>query len=294
VRTALGVSHEEALQLAGSVREKLGLRANETIREAGRAIEAAEKAGGLKHLPDTAAQFHSRAGWAPERAALHKEYAAKVVENVPRTSEPTVYMTGGGPASGKTTGLLENPGAGIPGKGKAAHIDADGAKADLPEYRRGVAAGDRGAAAHVHEESSYMAKTAIRNALESGHDVVFDSVGDNGIRKLEEKVNDMRAAGAKRIVANYATTDVDEAIRRSDARAEQTGRFVPHDVITYAHADVVHTLNAAIARGTFDELKVWDTSTRTPKLIAEYTKEGGLQVRDQAAWKAHLARGVYR
>lgn len=229
--------------------------------------------------------------WSEPRVAIHKTYTSKVTKNVPKSAEPTVYMTGGGPASGKTTGLLKNPAAKIPDSAKAAHIDPDGAKENIPEYKERQAAGDKTAAAHVHEESSHMAKAAVSTALKGGHDVVYDSVGDSGITKLSAKVKEMRDAGAKRVAASYATVDVEEAIRRSDERAAQTGRFVPHEYIRAAHKDVSQTVRAAVDQGVFDSLDVWDTSGAQPVQVATYTKVSGLKVQDQVAWDRFVARG---
>jgi hypothetical protein len=248
--------------------------------------------GGADGGKDTMALNTNEKGeWKPARVRdVHDPFYASVMEGVPTSKSPTVYMTGGGPASGKTRGLLENPETGIPGKGKAAHIDPDSAKAAIPEYQRGLKRGDKMAASHAHEESSHMAKAGVVKALANGHDVVYDSVGDSGIDKLSAKVAQMRAQGAKRIEAQYATVSVAEAIRRSDERAAKTGRFVPHAYIRQAHEDVSRTTQAAIQRGLFDKLDVWDTNASTAVRIASYTREKGLTIHDQKAWD--LFRGI--
>ena len=133
--------------------------------------------------------------WSPQRTAVHDSYIAKVTKGVPVSEVPTVYMTGGGPASGKTVGLLKNPLAGIPGSNKAVHSDPDGAKESIPEYVSNRSLGDKSIAARVHEESSYMSQQAIKSGLESGHDVVYDSTGDSGIEKLSAKVKKIRVVG---------------------------------------------------------------------------------------------------
>ena len=203
-----------------------------------------------------------------------------------------MYLTGGGPASGKTTGLLQNERAAIPDKTKAAHINADEAKEYLPEYTAGKKAKDMYAASFVHEESSETAKDATTKALKAGHDVVFDSTGDGGVDSLEKKIKQYRAAGAKNVVANYATIDVNEAVRRSDARAEKSGRFVPHTYLKENHAAVAATLKGAIERKLFDKLDVWDTSEngKPATHIASFTKDGGLKVLDKDRWAKAMAR----
>lgn len=253
-------------------------------------------AGGFPKNEDSDTRHRSANGeYDPERVSgVHEPYYAATLKGVPTSASPTVYMTGGGPASGKTTGLLNNPQAGIPGTAKAAHINADDAKEYIPEYRAGVKAGNKAAASYAHEESSYMSKVGMARALGSGHDVVYDSVADSGIAKLSSKVQQMREQGAKRVEASYATLDVKEAIRRSDVRAMATGRFVPHAFIEAAHADVARTTLAAVNTGVFDSLKVFDTGGplgKPPRLIATYDKAGkGLTVTNSKLWAAFLAR----
>lgn len=248
-------------------------------------------AGGHPGGEDTEKRFKSKDGWDPKRAEeVHEPYFKSVTEGLPRSDEPTVYMTGGGPASGKTSGILENEGTAIPDKKRAAHIDPDGAKSHIPEYQQGVKSGYPGAAGYAHEESSYMAKAATARALQGGHDVVYDSVGDSGIDKLHEKVQTMRAQGAKRVVADYATVPVATALQRNADRAAKTGRLVPPAYVEHAYRDVPKTVQGAISRNTFDRMRVWDTSGDKPKLLATHEK-GKLTVHDQAGWKAFIDSG---
>lgn len=251
---------------------------------------------------DTEEAYKHDGQWDPARAAMHEDYIQSRLEGVPQNpAGVTVYMTGGGPAAGKTTGLLKNPETHIPDRTQAAHVDADSAKGDgvspndkwqgLPEFRAGVEAKDPAAAAFVHEESAAMSKTGVDRAIRTGRDVVYDSTGDGGIDNLTKKVDAMRAAGAKRVVANYATLDIDEAVKRSDARAARSGRFVPHDVIRGIHHDVAKTASEAMKRGLFDECNVWDTTSKTPRLIASYTRQRGMQIHDQELWSKFLSRG---
>lgn len=241
-----------------------------------------------KHTQD----LYKRDGkWVPERAALHEDYLAEGRKGVPK-GDGTVYMTGGGPAAGKSKGLLQNPKLKIPSHDQAVHADPDGAKEWIPEFAHERHSGDPSVATRVHEESAYMSQRAVKEGLQRGHNVVYDSSGDGGIDKLEAKVKQMRADGAKKIVAHYATVDIDEAIRRSDARAKVEGRFVPHAYLRTVHRAVTQTALGAIDRGIYDNLDLWDTtSAGEPRHVASYTKSGGLKVHDEEGWKAFKKRG---
>lgn len=229
--------------------------------------------------------------WTPERAELHRDYLTAAQRDV-ADGDGVVYMTGGGPAAGKSKGLLQNPKVGIPNARAAVHADPDGAKEWIPEFAEFKHSDDPSVATRVHEESAYMSQEAVKSGLASGKNVVYDSSGDGGIDKLEKKVNAMRANGAKKVVAHYATVDVEEAIKRSDARAKVEGRFVPHAYLRTVHKAVTQTALGAIKRGIYDSLDLWDTtSAGEPRHVATYTKTDGLKVHDESAWQAFKKRG---
>jgi hypothetical protein len=251
---------------------------------------------GAKISPDTKTENTTNGEWNGDRVtAVHDPYVEKTLAGVPKSDVPTVYMTGGGPASGKTSALLKNPEAGFPPGGQAVQANPDAAKEAIPEFHRGRAAGDPAIATVVHEESSHLSQRVMTEALQAGQHVVYDSTGDGGIDKLAAKVEKMRADGAKRVEIQYATLPIDEAVRRSDERADKPGpdhgRYVPHEYMRQTHEDVARTALGAIERGTFDALKVWDSEARTPVLVASYTREGGLEVKDPVAWAKFKARG---
>lgn len=213
--------------------------------------------------PDTLALYQRDGRWQAARVAeVHDKYIAdKLAGTRKAEGAVTLRMTGGGPASGKSTALLSQEVVGIPGKGEAAHFDADDAKANIPEYARGIAAGDAAAAASTHEESSHMAKRGVREALAAGYSVVHDGVGDDGVANVAGKVAAFRAAAGRpiRVVADYATIDPEVARARANLRAAVSGRVIPPDVFNAKHADVNSTAWAAGQRDVFDAITVWDS-----------------------------------
>lgn len=251
------------------------------------------KAEGAK---DTKAAYFHDGKWDQSRLAHHDEYVHVATDSAEKSKGPqTVYMTGGGPASGKTTAILENPAAGFPvsgiGQKAAAFISADDAKEAIPEFAAAKAAGDQSGAGFVHEESAHMSKLAMAKAIAQGKDVVYDSTGDGGIKDLTDKVTTMRNQGVKRVVANYVTIDPDEAVARSVERGKRTGRYVDPEVTRGIHTLVSRTASAAMQGGLFDEAKLWDNSGTTPKLVASYEKGRGLVVQDKDNWDAFIKRG---
>src|ERR1039458_3336873 len=89
----------------------------------------------------------------PERAALHDQIVKNALSGVQPSDNPTFKMMGGGSASGKSSmissGKVDNT--------NMVTIDADHIKTQFPEFAQMKAAGDSTWAAHLHEESSYVA-----------------------------------------------------------------------------------------------------------------------------------------
>lgn len=220
----------------------------------------------------------------PERAALHEKIIAQMTEGVPPAApgERVSYMMGGGPAAGKSS-IMNDPALGIPGEGEAVFVDPDSVKQELPEYQQMTAAGDKGAAAYVHEESSMVSKQVMAAAVSNNQSVVLDGTGDSSYQKLESKVEKLREGGGT-VVAHYVTCDPDTAVARVQDRAEKTGRLVPESVVRGTHASVAEVLPQAMEKGLFDEVTLWDTNTPQPTKIAE-AKGTEITIHDQAAWE---------
>jgi predicted ABC-type ATPase len=218
-----------------------------------------------------------------ERTALHDKIVDDVLKGYIASDDPTYTMLGGGPASGKTTALGKIAGASDP---LVATIDPDAIKGMLPEYRSMVAAKNKDAAAFVHEESSYLDKRVQQAAFERRIPVLLDGTGDGDVDGFLAKVEAAKASGYK-VRGYYATITVDEAIRRSDLRAERTGRKVPEEKIRFTHARVSAVFPTAAAN--MDEIDLYDTTERTPRLIAR--AEGGtLTVLDEDTYEGFLRK----
>jgi predicted ABC-type ATPase len=238
---------------------------------------------------DTEAAYSTDGVYRPDRAALHDDIVQAFTDEIPASDRPTFYMTGGGPASGKSTMVDANP-ARFPSAAESVHIDPDGVKKYLPEYNRLVADGDSRAAAFAHEESSYLSKRVIAESFDRDQDILFDSVGDSGIEKLSAKLDQAHAAG-HRVVANYASNDLDLAIRLSEARAKKTGRRVPLDYLVDAHADVTDTFIDAVRLGKFDEAYLWDTNIQNvPRLIGAFDGDT-FEIIDLELFEDFVAKG---
>ena len=220
----------------------------------------------------------------PTRNALHREIVKKSLQGVEKpTGQPTYTFLGGGPASGKST-VTKSKDIRFPDEKHAVYVDPDACKGELPEYRKMVKAGDKSAAKYAHEESSSLAKRISNVATERGYNIVLDGTGDGSVKKMRGKIKAAKENGM-RVEAVYVTCDLEEAFRRSDARGEKTGRFVPHKQITDIHSKVSQIF-PEIA-GDFDYVVLYDTNTSAARKIAE-GGNGKLEILDKEAYQRFL------
>jgi hypothetical protein len=270
----------------------------------GRWTSGGDTSGGATgHGPnETITKFMRPDGtWDPARVAeVHQPALARLTDGVKVVDgAPTVYMTGGGYGSGKSS-IASSPVVGFPQGKDAVHVDPDALKADIPEYRA-TANTDPMAATNAHEESSYLAKQGVALGLAGNHDVVYDTSGDTDPDRLAAKIAGFRALGAGRVEGDYAFPGtVEEAQARADARAANSDglrRYVPPDLLSANHAEVSRVWQAAADRGTYDTLRLWSTAGplgSQPSLIAE-AAGGKTTVHDPvqfAAFKAIGAKGA--
>lgn len=204
---------------------------------------------------------------------------------VPESDDPTYHMLGGGTASGKTT-AIESGLADVPTGRKAVQVNADVIKANIRDTD-GISKNDPRWAETTHAESSYVAKRVQAAAFERGQDAVLDGTGDNSVKAVLKKVDAAQEAGYT-VKATYVTVPTQMAVDRSNARAAETGRVVPEDVLRETHAGVSRVLPQVATK--FDSMTLIDMS-ETPKVVARATKTGGLKVEDQALWDTFVAKG---
>lgn len=233
--------------------------------------------------------------WTPERQSMHREVIADATAGVPRSEKPTLYMMGGGPASGKSSiidsGQVKHP-------EKHVRADPDEYKKDIPEYRSGIAADDSSSAYNAHEESSYLNKQVMAAARSGGNDVVWDGTGDNSIEKLESQVMPFRKAGYK-VQADYVTVDTEGAIARAQKRAadpksDSYGRVVPEEHIRQIHSNVSQIWPEAVRRGLFDQSDLYDTNTEGKAIKIASAAGTKLTIHDKAAYDKFLAKAKPR
>ena len=240
-----------------------------------------EDAEALRAPGTTSAPYMRPDGtFTPERQALHDEIVRQVTSGVPSVAHPTLYMTGGGPAAGKSEML----GAGdIDLPDRYVHNDPDALKGMLPEVQDMQHAGNPDWARLSHEESSYLSKRVTAAAYENHQDLVLDSTGDSSLRSLTGKIDKAHAAGYT-VEGDYISRDPEAAVQAALERGVKTGRFVPESVIRNTYENLRTVVPASVDK--FDVFRLYDNNG--PKgsafLAAEKPSGGSLTIHDQAAW----------
>lgn len=223
-------------------------------------------------------------GWTPERKQLHDMIVNRMRDVPKATGQPEFTLMGGGTAAGKSTvikaGAIKMP--------VHVHIDSDEIKKSLPEFNVLNHGGDSRGANYVHEESSYLAKRTMKESFEAGQNVVLDGTGDSKLESVMAKSDAARANGYK-VRGEYVTCATENAIARSNARAQKTGRTVPIETLKATHKSVSRIFPELAKRGVFDEAHLWDTDSEKPTLVAT-VKGKELTVHDADKWSKFLAK----
>ncbi len=240
---------------------------------------------------DTQARFSDGKGhYTPERATLHREIVEHFLRGTKPVAHPTATVLGGGMAAGKSTLIkIENI-----GEENTVRIAVDDIRDMLPEFARDQNGNRPHNAMFSHEEASDISRELLEQAAKTKRNLVLDGLGDSTIEKLARKIDLMRQTG-HRVLADYVTLPIDEAVRRSDAgardpKSDRFGRMAPPTAIEYTHRAVAQVFPKAVSAGLFDRARVYDSRGKSPKLIATVVGKH-ITVLDPVLWKEFLARG---
>lgn len=235
-----------------------------------------EPTKGLKSGESTADRFFDRSKeqWAPEREAMHTAIAEKAVAGKipPSGRPPEATITVGGTGAGKTTVtraiMKDDP--------NLVNVDSDANKLQIPEYEGLKKSDPQKAAARVHDESKAISKRIIQEAVGKGLDFVYDTSTGGGGEPLFKKLKDL----GYNVKVVYADVPVEEAIKRADLRARESkdpsnrGRVVPEDIIRKKHAEAAKSFLDLSKSPSVDEVRGFDTTTRTPEEFYTRNKSG--------------------
>jgi predicted ABC-type ATPase len=245
---------------------------------------AAEKDDGhwIETLPGYPAQTidrHYGADRNPKasRQKLHNSILSRYFDKVKaptaeelKDKKPVAIMLMGGPASGKTTIGNAYPDS------QFVHLDADGMKEHLPEYRVAIKWRAKNAAKMTHEESIHLMQQLREKTIGARKNLVMDGTGRH-LTSYLNMIRKLKAAGYH-VKVVLADIDKDLALKRAKQRGHEYGRWVPPHVFDAAYTAVPQNFGEIANAG--DEFEVWDTRPEgAPQLKWEKT-DGAEKVHD--------------
>lgn len=220
-------------------------------------------------LPDTSKKHKTENGtYTAERGRLHEKIKDDIFNacGKPKPGErPQAILMGGGSASGKSSmkddiivKKLQEEGV------QAGTVDSDEIKKDLPEFAGYKKQDQNAASAAVHTESSEIGAYAIDEIVGDGRHFIYDGTMKN-TAKYEALIERLEDAGYD-VHVYVVDIPIEEAKRRSDERAKQTGRKVPHSIIESSHRGVPGSVEAL--KDKVDSYQVFDNTGDGLKLMA--------------------------
>lgn len=226
----------------------------------------------LDHLPDdTQKKYKINGEYTPERKALHEKIISSFFDHIqtpPAGHRKVAVLMAGGTASGKSTILKKIMSA--EAQKHFVMVDPDGIKEMLPEFQEGLKGNAMNSAFMTHEESSDIADELRARALKAGKQVILDGTMKN-TEKYEALIKQIKKDG-------YIThgvmvdTDIDTAKASSDARANRTGRYVPHSVIENIYPAVRKSFPKL--KHLFHDFSIWDRRGAEPQKVMD--KKNGI------------------
>jgi predicted ABC-type ATPase len=229
--------------------------------------------------------MHTENGkYTEKRRKLHARIYEQLLAGAEPVENPTFVLLGGGSASGKSA-LVAGTVPAIPAS--LVRVDADQIKSMLPEYAA-LSGSDSRAAAFAHNESAFMAKELASIAASRSYNTMLDGTGNGSEGGLAKKVGIAKKQGMK-VVAVYATTDLQTAIARNKQRAKTDGRMVPQSFLEFSHQQVSALFPRFVRNGSFDEAHLYDTTGKDPRKIATLS-DGDFVVHDQTAYDSFLRK----
>lgn len=175
----------------------------------------------------TADLYRVNGEWTESREKLHKQ----IINNFFQGKEsgqknPTATILAGGAGSGKTYvyqkfyGKIDK---------NSVYINSDDIKQQLPEYDKYIKKDYISAAHKVHEESSYISKLLINEAIENKYHVTIDTTLSN-MTKAKKLIADLKKQGYD-IKLVFVDVPPNKAAYSAQKRGADTKRWVPRKVV---------------------------------------------------------------
>ncbi len=185
----------------------------------------------------------------PERLALREAVVDTLYGRGALIKGKEAWIVTGAPASGKS-GAVSDP---LVREKGALLVDADEAKAQLPEFAGGIGAG----AVHV-ESAEIITPALLERAISNGDNIVMPRVGRT-YDSLARDVAALKEAGYK-VHLSYVHVPDEIAVQRATTRFLQTGRLVSVSYVASVDGHPKNTFDRARKNGIADTYEMYDNS----------------------------------
>jgi predicted ABC-type ATPase len=141
---------------------------------------------------------------------------------------PKAIILGGGSGAGKSTALNS-----MAVDDSYIRINSDDILESLPEYQEEVRKGSKDAAAMFYQKSAEIADKLLEDTIQSKKDFVLDGTLKSSVKALK-LIKGLEAEGYD-VEVVIVMAPIGQCVERCKSRGEETGRFVPDNVIEAAH-----------------------------------------------------------
>lgn len=184
-------------------------------------------------------------------------------------ANPIAHLILGPSGSGKTS-FIDSKKYGIPDRSSAMHIGIDAIKENLSGYNDGIGS------AQLHAPARYAQKKAVEFAINQSVNVVVDDYGD--ISDIVSLLPDNSYTRRGHVM--YVPEAELEA--RIAEREKTTGPVLGATFARLTNKNYVNNIKHQIMSGLFDEISIWDNSSRKgPRLVAGHNDYGLFKINDR-------------
>jgi predicted ABC-type ATPase len=220
--------------------------------------------------------------WDPDRAKMHEQIISEMIAGKTPSVDrgPVAHVLGGGTASGKTTASRKI----IGNDPNVLRVDPDELKTKIPEYEQLKKDDPKKAAFRVHEESSYLTKALMAEAISRGLDLTYDSTTSG--KGAMAMINTMLNHGYQ-VHTMFVDVPLEVAKQRADLRARESndpmnrGRFIPAIIIEESHNRAAENFFKLRENPELSSVRLFDNTGASPRLILSRSGSDPEVVHDQ-------------
>lgn len=207
----------------------------------------------------------------PKRTKLRQDAVDEIYNLKQWKKEKTLDLILGPPGAGKSSAIAKKL-----REDGGLEVDSDQFKTKLPEYDKGLGAGE------VHAESKEMADTLMQRAILDGVKLVHPIVGGNA-KKVQRIIDDFKDMGYN-VNLRLVYIPTDESLTRVIARFGSKGRVIEPDVVLAYGDKPLQTYNKIKKSEGVSDYARYDNTTpkNTPAIIRESTFKDEIPGRDPA------------